>query len=495
MVDRKYQAPTVQASRVVQKPVSAAQREDPREFQLGQVRRRFSPTEKNEANGTSLTFKLVPSDPDFPYEIDALECCLSVPKDYPQSGAKPKLRILNKDIPRGFQINLEQGFDEIVSAASDATLLGLFNRLDRSLAELLSRPMAETVKIYKHSRDTRSDPQPSKVVPTATPAPAPVKAVVPSYTESQKADAAQKRQSDVRQLVARLGKAPGFYQSADGVTFTLPSTVYHNPNAPAAVRDATSLQLIVPEMYNLTPCRISFSGQRSLEVENIEAAFSRRVESQMTLALLAHINYLSQNLKAMAEEKKAVSVETQKTSPIAALKQPIPPTTLPARPIDAVPTDKPHVQIIPRPIEWGQPRSSDAEDSSSDESYSDESDDDEEDPDPQNAPQDTVRLPTTGVAEKGILLSFPNLELHGIELLELTSLSLTVKCDRCKELKDFERLKNNETGDQGGMKEEGCKKCAASLAAGFRMDLIHANSSRAGYVDLDGCTAVDMLPR
>lgn len=27
------------------------------------------------------------------------------------------------------------------------------------------------------------------------------------------------------------------------------------------------------------------------------------------------------------------------------------------------------------------------------------------------------------------------------------------------------------------------------------MDLMHANSVRAGYLDLDGCTPVDMLPR
>lgn len=27
------------------------------------------------------------------------------------------------------------------------------------------------------------------------------------------------------------------------------------------------------------------------------------------------------------------------------------------------------------------------------------------------------------------------------------------------------------------------------------MDLMHANSVRAGYLDLDGCTIVDLLPR
>ena len=30
---------------------------------------------------------------------------------------------------------------------------------------------------------------------------------------------------------------------------------------------------------------------------------------------------------------------------------------------------------------------------------------------------------------------------------------------------------------------------------GFRRDLMHINSVRAGYLDLDGCTIVDMLPR
>jgi len=32
-------------------------------------------------------------------------------------------------------------------------------------------------------------------------------------------------------------------------------------------------------------------------------------------------------------------------------------------------------------------------------------------------------------------------------------------------------------------------------SAGFRMELVHANSMRAGYLDMDGCTVVDLLPR
>jgi len=34
-----------------------------------------------------------------------------------------------------------------------------------------------------------------------------------------------------------------------------------------------------------------------------------------------------------------------------------------------------------------------------------------------------------------------------------------------------------------------------SPTTGYRRELMHANSVRAGYLDLDGCTVVDLLPR
>ncbi|KAF2152940.1 hypothetical protein K461DRAFT_277699 [Myriangium duriaei CBS 260.36] len=492
---RRYQAPSVPSSKVVQRPVPTAQLEDPREFQLGQIRRRFAPSEKTEQNGCSFTFTLAPSDPDFPFEIESLECILSVPRDYPD-GSRPKLRVLNKDIPRGFQINVEQGFDEIAAATPGATLLGLLNRLDKALADVLSRPMAETIKLYRpsgttHKSDATPIEPPSKAKAPATPKPA--APVAPTWTETEKAEAAQKRQADIRQLVARLGKAPGFNQSSDGVSFTLPTTVFRNPNAPASITKASSLQLIVPQLYPLAHCRIQFAEPRSDELTNVEAAFQSKVQTQTQApaSLLAHVNYLSLNLKQMATAPKATVPPTPKEAPSGSQADVAPAS----KPTPNIPssenTDKPHVHIIPRPLEWMQAQS-DSEDTS-DDSYSDESDMEAEETG-DTPPADTVHTPRASVAEKGVLLSFPNLELHGIELLELTSLSLTVKCNRCKEQSDFERLRNNTNSDHTGMKEQGCKKCASSLAAGYRMDLIHMNSSRAGYIDLDGCTAVDMLP-
>jgi hypothetical protein len=76
---RRYTPPPVDGSRVVGKPVPKAQAEEPREFQIKQLKRRFSPTETAEDGGRVFGFQMVPSDPDFPFEIVGLECVMHVP--------------------------------------------------------------------------------------------------------------------------------------------------------------------------------------------------------------------------------------------------------------------------------------------------------------------------------------------------------------------------------------------------------------------------------
>ena len=91
--------------------------------------------------------------------------------------------------------------------------------------------------------------------------------------------------------------------------------------------------------------------------------------------------------------------------------------------------------------------------------------------------------------ERGTALSFPFIELYGIELLEVVILNITVKCERCKEATEIKGLKNGIT------KSESCRKCASPLGITFRRDLVHAHAVRAGFLDLEGCIAGDMLPR
>ena len=86
-------------------------------------------------------------------------------------------------------------------------------------------------------------------------------------------------------------------------------------------------------------------------------------------------------------------------------------------------------------------------------------------------------------------MSFPSVELHGIELLQVSILSITVKCERCK-------TQNEMGGLRDGVEKAGsCRKCATPFLAKFRQELVHQNSTRAGFIDVSACTVADLLPR
>lgn len=459
------------------------------------MRRRFATIEDSDQQSTRLTFKMPPSDPDFPFEIVALECIMTVPMAWPHSG-KPSLRVTNKEMKRGFQLNVERGFDQIVAMAPKATLLGLVNRLDKDLEALLTGQMADTIKIVANAR------APEAPKTTALPTRPAVQAeplgtfeAVERFTPQQKEEAQSKRQADIRQLVARLGRLANFKQSADGVAFTVPFQPVKKDGIPDSIRNQSTIRLIVPELYNLHPCRIEIAGNDDPKARNIELSFKERAIAEKQATLMTHINYLSQHSAAMSVPKAG----SAHVEPVELLKddiaQIVEPITTASYDNQAIDNDKPHVKFIPRPPEFVAGNNEGEEDDwSSDASLTYDSGDDTEDESAEEG-GDVSSAPVLSSAERGIMLSFPQMETHGIELLELTSLNIIVKCERCKDTTDVLRLRNNTTGEHVGMKDESCKKCANSLAVGYRADLMHANSVRAGYIDLDGCTIVDMLPR
>ena len=100
------------SSAAPQRPVSNAESQNPREFQLNQLRRRFRPKEETNNTGTMLEFGMAPSDPDFPFDLDKLQCILYVPQSYPEQG-RPKLKVVNTQMESDFQENVARGFDDI----------------------------------------------------------------------------------------------------------------------------------------------------------------------------------------------------------------------------------------------------------------------------------------------------------------------------------------------------------------------------------------------
>jgi hypothetical protein len=474
--------PVSTALRVVARPVPKAQTDDPRSFQIGQIQRRFKPVLSEQDGSTFMTFSMKPSDPDFPYEIEKLECVLTVPVQYPSASAS--LSVKNKDIPRGFQINIERGFDAIASKIPSATLLTILNRLDNQLETILSGQMAETIKIVSnkpkssHTSNHPEKPQANFSVPN------PSAETGLATTDDQRTQAQGKRQSDVRQLEARLGRLQLYAKLSDGSTYTLPLDSPKRSDWPSGIQHLRTFKLMVPVLYPLEPASIHLESE-SDEAKAVENAFKKHSMDHTNLTLTQQINYLSQNLSCMAVVEK-ISKPVEPQSPPSA--EPIDIESVSERNTE---TDKPHIQYIPRPPEWDRRATGSSDEDSSGEDTVSQSED-EDHPEPE-ASQNEQTGGSNAPAERGILLSFPNLELRGIELLELVSLNITVKCERCKDTMDIERLRNSTEGSKE--REVSCKKCATTFGFRFRRDFIHANSVRGGYLDLDGCTVIDMLPR
>ena len=264
---RRYVPPPIDNSRVVQRPIPRAQLDDPREFQVQQLRRRFSPIEKTEDNGTAFAFTMKPSDPDFPFDMEGLECVLHVPLSFPHD-QKPHIDIKNKDMARGFQINVEHGFDKLVERSPQSTLLAIMNALNKQLEALLTEQKAETIKILPNSIPTRlSQSKARQPSPPLEPKQLVVRTPV-TYKEQQMRDAEARRLAETLQLEARLGRLPLFSKSIDGIAYNVPIQPRRHEDLPVPLRTCIS-EALFPLLCGLLssgPCPLS--RKKSLDPES-----------------------------------------------------------------------------------------------------------------------------------------------------------------------------------------------------------------------------------
>lgn len=482
--------PPVDSSRVVSRPIPKVQYENPREFQITQLKRRFSPTEKIENDGTSYAFSLAPSDPDFPFELAGLECVLHVPTAYPK-GARPSLDVKNKEMGRGFQINVERGFARLAESRPQSTLLGLMNSLDKHLESLLTEQKAETITIIPNNTrlQGRSVQQikPAELIKAPQLQPATPSRSQSLFTPEQRRLASEYRDAETRQLEARIGRLPLFSKSLDGIEYKIPITPRKIEDLPVPLQAVNTIKLFVPLLYPLQHCRVEIQGVSREAAKNTEAGFEKKVKETPETTLMGHVNYLAQNMHVLATQPMQ-ELEAEKADLPAVASLSVDEEASGKDLTKGEEDDRSHIKFIPRPPEWA---AQDEEGDSSDSEYSDSYDSGDEDEKDDGAALDLAPESSTATTapERGISLSLPFLELYGIELLELVSLSVTIKCERCKDSMDVSNLRNNAS------RSESCKKCAMPLSVGYRRELMHANSVRAGYLDLEGCTVLDMLPR
>ncbi|KXG48161.1 Zinc finger, CCCH-type [Penicillium griseofulvum] len=498
-----------------QRPVSKLEQSDPREFQINQLRRRYRPQEVNDAQGCTLTFGLVPSDPDFPFELERLQCVLHVPSSYPKG--RPTLAVTNSEMEAAYQANIARGFDEIVDFSyrsnGRGTLLGWLNSLDKKLESLLTTlERGPTLKFFANLGDGSTTKEPTKApekapsqpslsrgrdeTPSATAKPAPkARTIAPRYTAEAKAAAEKRRATETKQLEARLGRLPMYQKLQDGRTYVIPIQPTKKDRLPRTLQALKTVKLIVPQLYPLEHSSIKLQGVEGPEVKATEVGFTQWVEQTSQLSLVSQVNYLASNIHKFAETPLPKEEETTEAVPPTVEEEEEEeddvdveePTKAPAQDNE----DRPHLVVIPRPPEWSVPNPENGVEGTSDESsYEEDEYSDEEDEEGGAPVPASVDNNATG---RGVALSFPFLELYGIELLEILNLNITVKCERCKVSVDIKHVPQI-TDEKGQMpKMESCRKCANNMSVAFRKQLMHSHANRAGYLDMGGCTIGDML--
>ena len=441
---------------------------------------------------------MVPSDPDFPFEMDGLECVLHVPWEYPTDG-KPSLDVKNKEMDRGYQINVERGFDALVAQAIDPTLLGLMTALDKQLESLLTEEKAQTIKIIPNAgirQPSKTKTQAAQEAPQSLP-PRPLQPNKPAqiYTPEQRRAAQARREAETHQLEARLGRLPLFSRSSDGITYTVPIEPRRRDDLPVPLQAVKTGKLFVPSSYPLEHCRIELQGVAREAATKTERGFEQKAIESSEANLMSHINFLAQHMHAFATEPEPEPVQKpsdcdDSVPPVEVLSLHASVTGPGEAPMINDEDSRSHIKVIPRPPEWAAGSDDEGSDDSEYSNSYDSGDESANEDHESHALEAVPEVLQGSRPERGISLSFPKLELYGVEVLELVSLSVTVKCERCKDTLDVSNLCS-----ASGARSESCKKCAGAINIEFRRELIHANSVRAGYLDLDGCTVVDMLPR
>ncbi|KAL8698529.1 MAG: hypothetical protein Q9224_001810, partial [Gallowayella concinna] len=422
--------------------------------------------------------------------MTGLNCVLHVPENYPRDG-RPSLAVKNPDIPRGYAINVERGFDALVQASPQATLLSLVNTLDKQLEALLTAPKAETIKLVSNAAKFPTQQSPG----TQRTAKAPVKTPITEkpgseeyhFTPDERHHADARRRLEICQLEARLGRLPLFSESSDGIVFTIPISPRKPSELPVPLQAVQSVKLFVPLLYPLHPCRIEIPGVSKVVATKTERGFNIKAKESKGLSLMAHINHFAQHMHTMAIEPELNTPDPGQSS-FAMEGLHVEEKESADEKRTESEDDRNHIHIIPRPPEWTMGAE---DDTGSDSNFSDsyDSGDDVEDGQEDTKVLDPVpESHSIPVAERGISLNFPSLELHNIELLELPSLSLSIKCTRCKTSSDITNLRSSASRDSS------CPKCAQPCSLTFRREPMHINSFRAGYLDLTGCTIIDMLP-
>lgn len=510
-------------SRVVRKPQQAnPQRLSKRDQEIAQLQRAFPSLKEDDHDPTKFRMQLVPSDPDFPFDIQSLDFYIYIPMNYPsrtnpqhQSSSRappptvfPMIVVQNEDIPKGFSVNIDMGFKMLAEAYAQngMTLLDTIIALDRELENFLRQEKRETIRLVRmnNKKPKASSSLSSQVIsehdgsePTAKFALDSAPPVfIPPATRKE-------RQSQIDKLKHSLGSSSMWTISSDksedvyGITVTC-----KNPTElPSEMNGDLTFNLHVPSSYGLSEqCFIIFPAHiddfPSAVVENNFNTFARAHKDWKLFSL---VNYLACRVGDLVTEDFEIE-EVSTPAPIA-----LKPSSI-DKAVDTQPqsdTTSAEVQDKARKILSSLlKKPSDTADSTSDGDSAEPQqkdgnvDEDEEYLEEESETEQDNIFNLEPLKPRGIALQVPSLAMTNVGILECTTINLVVLCDRCGTQNDLFNIVSGPYGRESKPIASSCSKCKAVLACSFQKNLVNLHmpgTPTAGYLDMSGCTPMDLL--
>ncbi|KAI9028123.1 hypothetical protein CLU79DRAFT_811145 [Phycomyces nitens] len=461
-----------------------------RQFELTQLSKRFqgSFSSTDTRNGSQIRLVIPPSDPDFPFDLDALEVLLMVPTTYPV--CKPSLTITNHDIPKGFSRNLESGYDAFVRNCTSfhLTLVQQMDWLDRNMQDILQKPPAPTIRFV-------SVPNPSQelrpVVNSHNSTQQSKKALNPNaaifvsalYTPEQKGEAAKRRHYEMRQLQTRFGTFYSLIKANGHETVCLIQLDWSDldPSVQEQIGNNLTVKYSIPLMYPLEPCSISIQEPPLEEFRNtaISNAFSIRVKDSGA-SLFQNLNWLNRNISSLYREA------TPPVSP----PQPNP-ETIPETPQQSKQSKQSKPAIATREIIYNETKDNrvivvkdplllippNVEPKEEEALESDQ---------PVRL-QDIVSSP-----RRGTEIRLENVCLKNVALARCVSVSMVLKCARCKGSVVMDNIQPEETNTKHESWKT-CPTCTLMVGVKFLADWIHPNASTLGILQLVQLSPISLV--
>ncbi|KAI8577089.1 hypothetical protein K450DRAFT_253593 [Umbelopsis ramanniana AG] len=479
--------------------------------QIAQLERHYASTFAVIMNSSTSTIVQVGIKPphDFTYDLTSLVIQISVPTNYPRSPTT--IKVQNCDIPKGFAINLERGYNEHMSSHSPETQPTLIQQttwLEKHMETLLSRPPATTMRFVKFKSNSANAPEansteelqvensaPSSIKPQPQPR--------SRYSANQLEKAKLARDRHLKQLETRFPDSYRMLRSDNHGTIIYLRIELSDPSfgLKSIFGDTMDMCITVPPVYPLEPCQIEIMNDNleDWRLLNIAYGFQQHVVEAPS-SLFQHLNWLVRNLDDLMKQSKprdATVNEGLDQQTVSAPPIPSPKSNI-TDDLDAIKSKKVYVTDPKELIPPSQISSFEKNDNSSQVNLlgSPSSGSDSE-------PTSFSAGSKHSRARGGMEIRHPDVSLENIALLQVASISLSLKCNRCRSkfaitdlpVEILDKADESSSVEVSiGERWLACSTCTQIYGVKVFPDYIHENSITLGLVQTAKCTPIQVLP-